>query len=72
LTRILQDEKIIPKELTMPKFPEIVYGVFSACDHYESSSLSDVRRQFIKFKIFNFLIFKKIFTLVHILYSNFH
>jgi hypothetical protein len=52
LTRILQDEKIIPKELTMPKFPEIVYGVFSACDHYESSSLSDVRRQFIKLKIF--------------------
>jgi hypothetical protein len=44
LTRILSEEKIIPRELTMPRFSDMIYGVFSACDHYDSSSIGDVSK----------------------------
>jgi hypothetical protein len=41
-SRILSDNKL-PKEAILNKFQDIVYSVFSSCDHYESSAMPDVK-----------------------------
>jgi hypothetical protein len=41
LSRILSDKKL-PREAISGKFQDIIYAVFSSCDHYESSAMPDV------------------------------
>lgn len=42
LSRIISDTHIIQKEISSPKFQDIIVGIFYNLDHYESSSIQDV------------------------------
>jgi hypothetical protein len=43
LSRIISNEAIIPKDIIYPKFHEIVDGVFSCCDHFDSATILEVK-----------------------------
>jgi hypothetical protein len=61
LTRFLGELSKIPKEVTYRKFEEMLYGVYFYCDHFESSSLPDVKIIFVFFYKY-FFVLKIIFN----------